>query len=297
MSILVSNEILDTLHHELQNADESVQIITAYCKENAIKNLNGMIAPSVRDRKLMVRFRLDDVVKGSTDLSAIEYCLSEGWKVYFRFDLHVKTYIVDCKRGIIGSANATNSGLSLSQKPNLEMATVINMEPEDIEKIDKLYKCAIFVDDDLIECMKKEIPDTHSFDIKKPLSWSEQITDRFTPVIETLFSYELPDTDCLVGYVPFLDKEFADNIESYKAAFRWSNAYLWLLQTVKNHQGEIYFGELSAILHSTLISDPKPYRKDVKALLSNLLSLVDKLDMKELIIDRPSHSQRIRSAK
>ena len=69
------------------------------------------------------------------------------------------------------------------------------------------------------------------------------------------------------------------------------------MQTVKGHDGEIYFGELSSILHNTIVSDPKPYRKDVKLLLANLLSIVEELDMDELIIDRPSHSQRVRLAK
>ena len=35
MSILLSNEIMSAVTNELKTATESVQIITAYCKENA----------------------------------------------------------------------------------------------------------------------------------------------------------------------------------------------------------------------------------------------------------------------
>ena len=46
-------------------------------------------------------------------------------------------------------------------------------------------------------------------------------------------------------------------------------------------------------LHNALITDPKPYRKDVKQLLSNLLQMIIAIDMPEIGVDRPNHSQRI----
>ena len=110
MSLLFSNEILDSVKKELNSATSSVQIITAYCKQSSLSHLNGCINNSVVDKKLLVRFRMDDVLKGSTDFSILEYGIQAGWEVYVRFDLHAKTYIVDNKRGLVGSANATNSG-------------------------------------------------------------------------------------------------------------------------------------------------------------------------------------------
>ena len=297
MAILLSSEILDTLHHELQSADESVQIISAYCKEKTIERLDNMIPQTVDNRKLMVRFRMEDVVKGSTDFGAVEYCLSNGWEVFFRFDLHIKTYIVDGKRGIVGSANATNTGLSISKSPNLEMATLVDMDPKDIIKIEKLYNQAIKVDSSLMETMKTELSNVSPKESNDSLSWSKEITNRFNPIVETLFSHELPDTDKIDGYLSFLDLSNTGNVDEIKNAFRWSTSYLWLLQTVKNHGGEMYFGELSSELHNAIVSDPKPYRKDVKALLANLLSIAEILSMDEVIIDRPNHSQRVRLAK
>lgn len=55
----------------------------------------------------------------------------------------------------------------------------------------------------------------------------------------------------------------------------------------------MYFGAVTEKLHNALVSDPKPYRRDVKIMLSNLLELIDELQMEEIKIDRPNYSQRI----
>ena len=86
---------------------------------------------------------------------------------------------------------------------------------------------------------------------------------------------------------------YSGDKESLINSFRWSPAYLWLMDQLNEKNGEIYFGELSARLHNSLVTDPKPYRKDVKALLSNLIQMIVVLDMPEVGVDRPNYSQRI----
>lgn len=74
-----------------------------------------------------------------------------------------------------------------------------------------------------------------------------------------------------------------------------SNVYRWLKSVLEQKvNNEIYFGELSALIHDVIINDPKPYRKEVKELQSNLLNWIVELDIEEIQIDRPKHSQRIR---
>jgi len=295
MSILLSNEITEAIRKELNSAKDSVQVITAYCKQNAITNIDGYIGDSVHDRKLMVRFRKDDLVKGSSDLSAAKYCLQNGWKVFVRFDLHAKTYIVDNKRGIVTSANATNSGLGYSQRSNMEVGTLVDVEREDLTKIAGLYSDAIELDDLLLSKMEKQLAELQPNGNMSSQEWSSDITELFHPEIKTLFSHEIPgDAVSAEGYVEFLDQDFGGDLNALKNAFRWSNAYLWLLSTLKANNNCMYFGALTAKLHDALVVDPKPYRKDVKIHLANLLSMVDKLQMDEVMIDIPNHSQRIR---
>lgn len=296
MSILFSNEIMNSIKKELQSATTSVQIITAYCKENSFNHLNSFINNSVKDKRILIRFRMDDVLKGSTDFSVAKNGLKNGWKVYIRFDLHAKTYIVDNKRGLVGSANVTNSGLSIGKSGNMEMATLVDVEPQDIEKVNKLFYDAIEIDALLLDELQMQLNQIKTFGDGENYKWDKSITDMFNPHIDTLFSYELPEDFTLQEgeYFSFIDETFSGDFDKLKEAFRWSNAYLWLLTVLKENEGCLYYGALSEKLHDAMISDPKPYRRDVKKMLSNLLLLVQKLNMEEIVIDRPNYSQRIR---
>lgn len=296
MAILFSNEIYAAICNELSSAEESVQILSAYGKTNAIAAIIDKVKPSVGKKRIMLRFRLDDLVKGSTDFEVIDFCRNLGWTVYVRFDLHAKTYVVDNKRGIIGSANATNSGLALTRTPNYEMAALVDIEDKDIDKIDNLFNDALLVDDDLWIELNSEYKSIKQQDTTAvSFQWSKTVTDKFKPHIRTLFSYEFPEkgTYSPGEYIQFLDLFYSGEEGQLKDSFRWSTAYLWLLDQLVENNGELYFGELSAKLHASLVTDPRPYRKDVKVLLSNLLQLIISLDMSEIGVDRPNHSQRV----
>lgn len=296
MAILFSNAILDSVKRELQNATDSVQIITAYCKDSSLKYLNRYIRDSVTNKRLLVRFRMDDIIKGSTDFSILENGIDTGWDVYIRFDLHAKTYVVDNKRCFIGSANATNSGLSIGRRGNIEMATLIDVEMEDIERIGKLFDDAIYIDRQLLERMQEQLEVVRNSGRREHYSWDKSIITLFNPHIDTLFSYELPEDFSLHKgeYFSFMDETFTGDINKIKETFRFSNSYLWLITTLKENEGCMYFGALSEKLHYVMISDPKPYRRDIKHMLENLLRLCEQLEMEEIVIDRPNYSQRIR---
>lgn len=296
MAILFSNEIMDAVVKELHRATDSVQIITAYCKEKTLKRLDYEINSEVKDKRLLVRFRLEDLLKGSTDFGILQYGLDRGWKVYVRFDLHAKTYIVDNKRGLVGSANVTNSGFNLGKSGNMEMAAFVDIEEKDIKKIENLFKDAVPVTEDLLLKMKQQFDAVNKNEESISHRWDKAIMNLFKPCVETLFSYELPDEFELKKgeYFSFLDETFDGNKVKMKEIFSSSNCYLWLIDTLKNNNGCMYFGKLSESLHIAVVSDPKPYRKDVKIMLMNLLKLIKKLEIEEIIIDRPNYSQRIR---
>lgn len=295
MAILLSNEIKSAVIKELLNAEASVQIITAYCKSKTFKSLDEYINPNITNKRLLVRFRMDDIVKGSTDFDILQYGITHGWKIYIRFDLHAKTYIVDHKRGIIGSANATNLGLSMGKHGNMEVATLAELSDQDNKKINGLFDDAIEVSQEIMQNMYNQLKDTKSGVERESFRWDSNITSLFHPHVETVFSHEFPDDTLLVEgtYLPFVDEVFSGDLEAFKDSLRWSNAYMWLLDSLKKNNGSMYFGELSEKLHNDLVTDPKPYRRDVKEMLSNLLSLIDQVGMEEVTIDRPNYSQRV----
>lgn len=299
MALLFSNEILQAVNKELRSAQESVQVITAYCKESTIKRINNEISSDVREKKIIVRFRLDDLIKGGSDFSILEFCINEGWNVYIRFDLHAKTYIVDNKRGIVSSANATQSGLSNGALGNVEMGTLVDVESQDLEKINGLYQGAIQLDNDTFNLFKTQYEAISDFAGGKTMSWNTDIVRLFNPRVEHLFSHELPDSNSFLNgeYIGFLDTIYSGDREEIKENFRWSNAYKWLLMSLEENNRCLFFGAIASKLHDALITDPKPYRKDVKRLLANLLSWIETLEMEEVEIDRPNHSQRVRLVK
>ena len=79
-----------------------------------------------------------------------------------------------------------------------------------------------------------------------------------------------------------------------KSHFIDSKVFKWLKSTIDK---EMYFAELTQLLHTAIIDDPKPYRKEVKELLNNLLNWIISLDIDEFIIDKPNHSVRIKPNK
>lgn len=295
MAILFSNEILNSIKKELRLASDSVQIITAYCKETSLQYLDECINKNVKNKRLLIRFRMDDILKGSTDFSVVESALKNGWEVFVRFDLHAKTYVVDNKRGFVGSANLTNSGLSIGKNGNMEIATLVEMESQDLEKINNLFNGAIRVSSELIKSMREQLDAVNRSQNSENYHWDKTIMTLFNPRVETLFSYEMPEDFELKNgeYFSFLDQIYTGDREQLKLSLRWSNAYLWLIETLKANDRRMFFGELSAKLHDALVTDPKPYRREVKQMLANLLMLVETLEMEEIEIDRPNYSQRI----
>lgn len=298
MSLLISDEIKQAIYEELESATHEVHIISAYCKYNAFEFILKHIPASVSSKKLLLRFRLDDLISGSTDFRILERCREQNWKVYIRFDLHAKTYIIDKKRGIVGSANATGKGLSLSMNGNLEIATLVNISESDRRKIDILFSEAILIDDELFEQLKLQYNSAINNGIvdNKQKKWSRDIEDLFTPDITTLFSYDFPDEVDINNdsIFRFLGLPIETEIETIVESFKWCRCNLWLRKILKEHDGEIYYGELSALLHEAIIEDPKPYRKDIKKLLSNQIKWIEILAADDIIIDRPNYSQRLR---
>lgn len=301
MSLLCSDEILNAIYSELQSAQNSVRIVSAYCKKQALEKLDSHISNSVSNKQLLLRFQLADILHGSTDFEVLDYCAQNKWQVFIRFDLHAKTYIIDNVRGIVGSANMTVSGLNLKDNGNFEMATIVPLENSDIAKIDRLFDEAVLVTPKIFSKMKKElelIKENENIQNNASQTWSTSIFNLFVPQIKTLFSHEFPELKDLPSqkgeYIQFLDCRFNGDLSDLKEKFRWCNAYMWLLQVLKKNSECMFFGQLSAELHNLLISDPKPYRKDVKIWLSNLLCWCEKLEMPEIKIDVPTHSQRVR---
>lgn len=283
MSLIFSEELFDLIEEELSRASESIQLITAFCKKSQLIALDNCVSRAISDKKLMVRFQLGDLLSGSTDFDVLETAIKRGWKAYIRFDLHAKTYIFDGMRAVVGSANTTARGLGVGKNANLEISTLVSLERGDRERVSRLYCDALLVDDELLDKMKAEYDAAQFGTDTRQVSWSLAVTNRFKSRINVLFPYDFP-------IVP----DSRTGMEAIREELRWSNSYMWLIQQLEDNNGCLYFGELSSLLHDDLVCTPAPRRREVKILLSDLVYLADELDMEEIVVDRPQHSQRIR---
>lgn len=301
MSLLTTSETKNKIAEQVSIAKETLQIISAFCKTSAVEFIDRNICNALKEKKLLVRFLLSDVISGSTDFSLYEYCKTNGWKMYVRFDLHAKTYVFDRCRCILGSANLTSNGMGFRLHGNYELSSFAEIDADDLVKIDRLFDDSILMTEELYAFMKKEYEfakyDTSTFVGKK--KWDSLIENQFSPKIDMLFTYDFPavkepnynDINCF----EFLEMEYVPDKDELIRTFRWSKAFLWLCNFVNSCENKTsYFGELTANLHNTLINDPKPYRKEVKELLGNLLGWIEALEMDNMIIDIPNHSQRVR---
>lgn len=298
MSILISDEIKKCIYKELQSCHQSIVVITAFCKQNALEFMQKNCNETIKDKTLIVRFQLKDIINGATDLQIYEYCKSHEWKMYAYFDLHAKMYIFDDKNGVIGSANLTNKGILLEEGGNLEMAEKCEVDETDIQRVNCLIKGSVEMDDRIYSIMKAEALDKMKNRTSSELGWSKRITDLFRPVENMLFVNDFSEYDTakesLGQKIEFLEMSKGESLTEIQQAFSLCRAYRWLLELLQKHGGEMYFGEITVELHSALVNDPKPYRKDVKVLLARLLEWTQELECKEVIVDRPRHSQRVR---
>lgn len=300
MSLLSTHEVKQKIIDEVSRAADNLQIISAFCKLPAIKFIDENISHPIKQKKLMVRFLLSDILHGATDFELFDYCKANGWQMYVRFDLHAKTYIFDRKRCILGSANLTSKGLGLSLHGNYELSSFAEVDDSDLKKIDTLFDNAILMTDELYIAMKSDYEIAQSNQTpSKTFKWNTGIEQKFNPKIDLLFTYDFPSTSAPnfndVNSFEFLEMGYIPSQEELKQAFRWSKAFMWLYNYVSSCPDKTsYFGGVTAALHNTLVNDPKPYRKEVKDLLANTLGWIKALDINEIAIDTPNHSQRIR---
>ena len=299
MPFLTTSEFNKKLVDEISNATEDLQVVSAFCKKDAVKFIDDNIKHVLKSKKLLVRFLPGDIINGATDLDLYEYCKLNGWELYIRFDLHAKTYIFDKKRYILGSGNLTSRGLGLNCLGNYELADFSQIEGDDLKKINSLFSSAILMTDELYSLMKSDIekfPKVSATEVKS-LNWNKYVTDKFVPDTSVLFTYDFPQVlapSSEVGEYEFLELSGSVDKEKIKQEFRWSKAFLWLYKTVNAKESkECYFGELSEKLHNSLINDPKPYRKEVKVLLANLLGWIEYFNFDFIKVDRPNYSQRV----
>ena len=153
---------------EFISASDNLFIFAAYIKLDSLK---AILDSTDICKLIVVRWQLRDLLLGSSDLEVFDYCKEKGISIYRNPRLHLKAFVDDYKRCILGSANISSRGINLppSRLPNYELASVC----ENLTFEDRLYFQLILNESTLVtdalylrlkERMAKEVVDLPEFD-------------------------------------------------------------------------------------------------------------------------------------
>lgn len=290
-------------------------ICSAFLKFETLEQLTKEL-PTNRIVRILVRWQLADLLAGVSDLEVYNFAQKKGWELYVDLAFHGKVYAFNGQGLLVGSANATNAGMGLSQKSNNEVCTILEDKNENNEFVDSLFFNSILIDDSLFDKFSSSFKELKTIENVTKTEWPVEILEVFNlekkPILSLLVS------ECLMEQADFLlDNKQVEgnlishdlNLISYKydskkgfdldqvaTKFCESKIYRWLIQELKKNEGQLYFGTLSALLQNALLNDPKPYRSEVKLLVRNLYSWVKVLGQKRtsIAVERPNYSERLK---
>jgi hypothetical protein len=303
--LITGGESFAWLSNNLPSANAPISIASAYVKSQAIKEILQYCGQKGR---FLARWRLHDLIAGASDIEVYSQLVDIGWDFYISQNFHGKLYQLPGVGILVGSVNATLSGLSIYRQGNTEVSTIVENNIKNQELIDALFTDAIKVTPELFKQLKvfydsavakkdtlsKDIDLVWPAEIKKSL-WINKVKKLFTSDCFRTKSGVSDNPDYLSQDLSLLGLSSLDNIsaEQVSQAISESKIYNWLIAVCLESPNGIFYGELTAKLHNDLLDDPSPYRSSIKDLLSNLLSWVETYKSTEISISRPNYSQKI----
>lgn len=111
--------------------NESITLFSAYIKLEELKRINNRN----NIKQIIVRWEVEDLCKGVSDLELYQYCLDNGIVLYRNTRLHMKVFWNNQDSIVFGSANVTGRGLGEKNNYNYEL----NGIKEDLSLGDIIY--------------------------------------------------------------------------------------------------------------------------------------------------------------
>ena len=308
-NILGTEAFRDLLGQSLLAAENKVVILSAYVKVIGVEWLKEKLINKDIKCVIIARWDKSDIAQGSSDLNCYKICKDNNWQFRILKDLHAKIMLVDDKDLFIGSPNLTGHGMSLIPVSNKEMGVKLDATPSDINIVNNLIEESVIIDDAIFEQLKlwkDKLPEIKKQSFPSfPKIVNEKIQESFDKIWVHNFPWSTADELLNLKNIDENIKHDLElfgllkdelNKEKIKDSLIKSKIYKWLIGQIKKQKNqEIYFGNLSSIIHDSLLDDPKPYRKNIKDLQSNLYGYVKFFLNDKIIIDIPyEKSERLR---
>ena len=308
-TIINSYEAYDWLTNSSKALSDRASICSAYTKKSILERINSNIS-SKQLCRVLARWDLNDLISGASDLEAYEYSKSLNWDFYINLNSHVKIYHFPPSGILIGSANATNSGLGISSDPNIEAGTIVPELSSNLNFINLLFDQSIKLNDEIFKKIKNAYEDADKK--SKSTDWPDSIFEILKPKISKdskFFMSELfrsdgqevinnlpkksPESKIDLSLLCLNDENL--NLDNIAIKFKRSKICLWLKDLIQQDGGYIYFGRVTEAIQDCLIEDPTPYRKEIKILQANLYSWIKLLgpEYSGFVYERPNHSEKL----
>ena len=118
----------------LGGARERVVILSAYIGAATLERLLDAVPASVARVAVFVRWSIEDISCGATDWRVWDVARARSVPLYACPRLHAKVYVSD-ERALVGSANATASGLGLGVEGNLEVIVPVDAGSSEVARV------------------------------------------------------------------------------------------------------------------------------------------------------------------
>ena len=306
-SLINTEQSRGWLETAVNNKTKSIDFCSAYIKTDSVNyffDVFGKKSFSGKGR-FLTRWRLSDLIQKSSDIEIYNLLKEKNFDLYMKLDFHGKIYKLNPGQILMGSPNMTNSGFGLINKSNDETGVILDSTAQNDKYIENLFLNATLVTDVLFKNLYSEYLEAVSNESGNKIEeWSINIQ---RSIIKPSEFGGLLVNDCFFCNpslerillemnhdLSLLGLKNMNDIAETKNKFIDSKFFKWFISQLVEKNGELYFGEVSELLHNVLIDDPKPYRKDVKGFIQNFLGWVSFLDLKIIEVDRPNHSQRIK---
>lgn len=294
--LLESSDLVRQIDLALSEANGEILLVSAYLKLEAVRWLINMLPPNAQI-KVLARWRKSDLVSGSSDLEVYKLLSKGGHRFYIDNQVHTKVMVIDEHVMFIGSSNYTSSGLHLFGSGNKELNIMVQPTRSEVDRVEKYFSEAYEMNDPMYQFMKAEI-ETESKDESvdnNQNSWSEEIARCIKPIVDKLWVSEClylssNQFGCFGDDRQEHDESLWDG-KPTRAKAKSMRLFLWLEHQLKTVPRNLKFGEVSYLLHDSLINEPAPYRKDVKVLVSNLFTWVEEFGLYE--VEQPRYSKQI----
>ena len=217
--------------------------------------------------------------------------------------------LVDDEFLFLGSPNLTGAGMKLTPASNKEIGIKTKALDKDLHTINQLVEDATEINDEIIEELKKWLKKVPKIEKPKIPDFPEIVKENFKENFNKLWVHNFPwaKAEDLINLKNIneniehdldlfgLNKDSLNN-QLIKKNLMSSKIYYWLINQIKKQENEeIYFGNLSSIIHNSLLDDPKPYRKDIKELQANLYTYIKSFLSDKISIDVPyEKSERLK---